>query len=860
MLKTFYKKLIVVTLVTVMLLSVLPMAAFADGPFSVVSGAITVSSTKSSTMVNDVFTATATSTSGCNSVTTETNEITIKNVSGSEGTVSFRYTLTLNGGTAKINGTAVTSSSTYSASLANNASITVSITSSSSAANTTTIALSNFNIVLTGNTQRTVTVNGAVGGTVRYSGGTLSNGQSTSISTDFNTGLTLTAVPAVADGYDFGYWKDGNGKILSTSEVLILKPLADTTVIPVFTQGGVFSVGSNIFLSLSEAISYAQGASTKVIVPYKNCTVSSGNYTIPNGVTLLVPFDSANTVYTTTDSSLFDYNVYSNPVAYRTLTLGEGANITVANGGKISVPSRLTTKGQFGGTNGMPYGFHGRIDMNEGSSITLQSGAELYAYGFISGSGHITAQSGSTVYECFQIKNWRGGSISTSSKILNGTVFLFNQYFIQNIEVPLTLNYGATEKIVTAVNMSSSVYSTSGTFIGTGGLFIPNSSGSSITKSYDGATDRMTYDVVGNCSLNSMTLKLAGQTVKSSSYVLPIANNFTINVHSGTTTINSDLAFITGSRAVIDKSAQVTIANGAEVYIYDADEWGFFAGNEAMMYPVSYTTVNGTRAIRNNDSLTDVVFDVNGTLNISGAFYTTTGGADITSSKKTGRINFSAAAGTATKTQQIANQEDVVDVAITAAQLHNGNGSYTATSGSKSGDYFAYSPLFNQWKKNYDVSSEAYLDINEDGSFDMGDISLIVNYSNNNDTMTSSQQSKADLNGDGVIDEFDAAYLDRIFYPDPNGYVDGDVDQDGDVDLTDYTLIRDYMSGVAQGTSTADLMAASYLDQDRYAELIDVYGDDIIVTQQYYTADINYDKAVDAFDLFIVDKINNNIV
>lgn len=856
MLKTFYKKLIVAALVTLMILSALPMAAFAAVNKTINGVEITTTGSNDSSS-NTTVTAQATTTSGCNGNTTETNTVTIKNKSGSSGTLSFSYTLTLNGGTVKIGNTAVTSSGTYSAIIENDASITVTITSPADVA-TTKVEFGNFSVV-DPNASRTITINGATGGTVKCGSVTVNAGESKAVSTTYSTGVTLTAT--AANGYAFGFWKDASGKVLSYSAKYTVKPTADMTVSPVFSNGGFFMVGSTLYFSLSEAIAAASNSSSnKVIITYVNSTVPAGNYTIPNGVTLLVPFDEANTIYTTEPEAVYSH---STPSPYRILTLADGVNITVANGGKICVPSKISGYGQNASSwNGTPTGKHGRIHMDEGSSITLQSGAALYCYGYISGSGSVTAKSGSTVWEAMQFRCWRGGT--ASSNMQNG-VFPMSQYYVQNVEAPLTLESGSTEKVFVVFNASSTPYSTSTTFIGSGGMFVPSGS---VTKRYDSATDRLIIDVNGNLSVSALSLSLKvslfNVNLNTSNYdSMPINSNITVHVHSGTTTVNQSLGFLPGSELSLDQGAVFSIASGKKVFVYDKDEWGPYACDSYQLVPVGYSTANGTTAKRTEDDLVDAKLDINGTVNISGYLYTTESGANIISSKKTGKIVYNTNAPSNTTTQQATQSgTDItkVNINITSAQLHNGNGSYTATSGSNSGDYFAYSPLFNQWKKNYDVSSEAYLDINEDGSFDMGDISLIVNYSNNNDTMTSSQQSKADLNHDGVIDEFDAAYLDRIFYPDPNGYVDGDVDQDGDVDLTDYTLIRDYMSGVAQGTSTANLMAASYLDQDRYAELIDVYGDDVIVTQQYYTADVNYDKAVDAFDLFIVDKINNNIV
>ncbi|MBQ5995034.1 MAG: leucine-rich repeat protein [Clostridia bacterium] len=148
-------------------------------------------------------------------------------------------------------------------------------------------------------------------------------------------------------------------------------------------------------------------------------------------------------------------------------------------------------------------------------------------------------------------------------------------------------------------------------------------------------------------------------------------------------------------------------------------------------------------------------------------------------------------------------------------------------------------------------------DINEDDVEDINDIAFIIAASEGEVTMTASQSANADLNADGVIDAFDAAALDRIFYS--SEIRDGDVNQDGDIDIADYAMIKSHISGVDSDEShPANLLDKAYLGND-YASFKDNYSDGVIITAQYYTADINKDRAVDAFDLFYLDKIINGV-
>lgn len=142
-------------------------------------------------------------------------------------------------------------------------------------------------------------------------------------------------------------------------------------------------------------------------------------------------------------------------------------------------------------------------------------------------------------------------------------------------------------------------------------------------------------------------------------------------------------------------------------------------------------------------------------------------------------------------------------------------------------------------------------DINEDGYEDINDIAFIISASVGEITMTASQEAKADLNGDGVVDAFDAAELDRIMFS--VNTAKGDVNQDGEVNEVDYAMVKSYVE------CTNDLLSTDYLES-RYDTLKTQYPEGTIITQQYYCADYDCDKAVDAFDLFYLDKRINNLI
>ena len=624
----------------------------------------------------------ATSTSGGCSDTSYKSTLTITNKKSTTATLSFDYSIEQNSGTIQVDGTEVSSGASFTKELAANESVKVYIKSGSTSA-ATKITLTN--VVLVSDVNATATFVPAENGTYTVDGRLITEDYS-------NTQSSMTAYQVVAtpaDGYQFMGWYDvSNAKYISTSAKAALNIDSDCTITARFASktAALFETGGQPFDDLDDAVSYAQANGQTKITLASDGSIS-GNYTIPAGITLLIPFDEAGTLYTDAPAAIRTAPA-SKP--FRTLTMSEGSSITV--NGAISLGGRYYAAG--GSEQGRPVGDYGYIKMADNSSVTVKNGGNLYAWGFISGSGSVLAESGATVYEFYQIADFRGGS--ASSTIANGgkKVFPFSQYFVQNIEVPLTLNAGANEKVYSGVYAMSTTYTTAINFIGDNGMFKVTSG--SFTKDYDEKTDRLVFTVNGEAALNTLSLKLAGQSVNSASYVLPITNNITINIQSGNVTINQDAALLAGVEVNIAEGAGLTVANGKNIYFYDSDEWNSdnFVWGPCKFKSVAYAP--GKVYNRSNNDLADAKMDVNGSVTAIGAIYTTESGADICSSNGTGKYIQQGTPGTATATYQYnANGNKAVTIPITAAKLHNADGTYTETATANAGDIISY--VYGVW-------------------------------------------------------------------------------------------------------------------------------------------------------------------
>ena len=682
MIQRISKRFLSLLLVAVMVLALVP--AITLPAFAATSGTVTGLSDANiglsfSGDADDAWSATGTtitgsvvSVGGICSDTHHNSTLTIKNNKTAKATLSFNYAIEANSGTIEVNGTAVTANGAFNKELAVGESIKVYIKSGS----TTATKITMTNVALVSDVTATTTFVPAENGTYTVDGKTVTETYS-------NTQSSMTAYQVVAtpaEGYQFlGWYNLTTGKCIATAASTALNIESDCTITAKFASKTValFETGGQRFADLNEAVAYAQTNGQSKITLATDGSIS-GTYTIPAGITLLIPFDAAGTLYTDAPAAI---RTTSASKAFRTLTMSEGTSITV--NGAISLGGRYFAAG--GGQQGRPVGDYGYIKMADNSSITVKNGGSLYAWGFISGSGSVLAESGATVYEFYQIADFRGGSASSN---MGNKVFPFSQYFVQNIEVPLTLNAGANEKVYSGVYAMSTTYTTSINFIGNNGMFKVVSG--SFTKDYDEKTDRLILTVNGEAELNTLALKLAGMSVNSASYVLPITNNISINIQSGKVTINQDAALLAGVEVNIAEGADLTVASGKTIYVYDGDEWNSdnFVWGSCKFKSVAYAP--GKAYNRTNADLKDVKIDVNGTLTALGAIYTTKGGADICSSGGTGVYSQQGTPGTETVTHQYNSNSNDISITITPAKLHNADGSYVETKTAKAGDTINY--------------------------------------------------------------------------------------------------------------------------------------------------------------------------
>lgn len=429
--------------------------------------------------------------------------------------------------------------------------------------------------------------------------------------------------------------------------------------------------------SLEDALAYANNNPSKSVTIFmeNDYVLGAGYYTIPANATLVVPMSDDQNIaypYITHRSE----SAYPTPYVFRTLTFASGVNMSVL--GTIELSGEQFSKGG-DPEQSIPGGPYGRLILKPGSHVTLNDGAELRAWGYVTGdgtraadgtylSGEIDARRGSSVREQFQIGDWKGGDISFTmiqDKDPQQKMHLFPiyEYFIQNVESPVKYHPGSALYCSTAVDAQVLAYANDIKVVGKMGepaMFLMDEMADAentwVRKWYDANKDRQVYEINSGAQLGSMVINL-GEIPKalidpsqlgnynivmdSRKYILPLTSNMKIHLLSGYMQFTQSTACLPGMEVEIDKESTISLINlkradvveGA-LYLYDSDQWGTYVHNGKdgkFGTRVHYSaTLNGQPTARNissADAIGDAILNVHGTFQVDSAcaVYTTVG-------------------------------------------------------------------------------------------------------------------------------------------------------------------------------------------------------------------------------------------
>lgn len=483
-------------------------------------------------------------------------------------------------------------------------------------------------------------------------------------------GITVTTAPET--DYKFTLWQSmkDNRSVIVTQEKnesggTVIRPENGTTISPVFEKSdaeAAFSVGGTPYYYWDDAMQAAAKDNSKVVTLTKDYTLpdkaanagrygtyavadEKGNmtYNIPTDVTVVVPFDDTDT--RNTDTFVDDGNLgrkgapSSTPTtpssAYRTLTVPQGATLNVNPGATLLVNAKTATYDT--SNQSCVYGKYGKMVLGGQMDVS----GTLYANGYIVDEnhdngkrhvGHINAKAGSKVYQIMQIKDFRGGTVTSA---VSGKVMAINMYYFQNIMADITYKYGsemkaqaalcpadAEEGIRANISVISNGESAGSMFTMTGG---------EVETNYDYQTDRLNVLISGNVDMQYLSIDTNFLAINTKNYQLAVNDNMPITVKDGgALTMNYGMKFLPGAKVTVKKGGTLNISDkdSAEVFLYSKatyqQEWANKAWRNTLFCDLIQSARDKNKyqeARISADNFSDATIDVCGTLNIAGQLY-----------------------------------------------------------------------------------------------------------------------------------------------------------------------------------------------------------------------------------------------
>lgn len=438
---------------------------------------------------------------------------------------------------------------------------------------------------------------------------------------------------------------------------LSLCVLAHATEEPATTD--FLQVTGMTFNDWTTAITMAQATGDPIIL-IENHTLGE-NVEIPSGVTLVIPYDS-NLKTTTND---YDREATANATgAYKTLTVPTGKNLTVE--GTLIVNAKV--QGMSNQDEGCITGTYGAMVVDGTVEVT----GTLYARGYITGSGSMTVKDGASAYQLLQVRDWRGGTVTSA---IYDEVFPINVFYFQNIMVPTTYEYNSNmyTQYFTSTKSTLGIYHVAqgdAKIIGTSNAVFNMSEGSTIDTNYgNGALNVTTKGDITSGSLVITTHGLiTDYTISTANVELPLPN-MNVTVESGNFTINSDIKMLPGSTATVAQGATLTINSGKNLYVYAADDYNgqnYAYNNSYWRKNLAADVLGSASGVRVTEG--DATLTVNGTLTANGGLYYSASGASTIVKGENGVITPATPTTTPKAIKECVsnNKNNIVDVTFTA--------------------------------------------------------------------------------------------------------------------------------------------------------------------------------------------------
>ena len=404
-------------------------------------------------------------------------------------------------------------------------------------------------------------------------------------------GGTITGVPSTTyagaryrllarpnSGYEFYGWiEKTTGAFWGIENELTFIASQPYQIEAVFAPTGSYAAGRGTEFYTDLAAALADARSGETVRMYQDATLTA-DATVPSGVTLLVPCKADDTGYQNEKYNYDNPDTANRKAVYRTLTIAEGATLTI--NGTLLVNS-VSGRASAGHYDQDVTGGYGRVVVN--GSIVVENGGLLDNFGYISGSGTVTAKSGGTIGDMYIVKNWRGGS--QAYDMYSAGVYPMNEYELQNITVPVTIESGASYTGLVKMYASGSYYYTRFPQVDNANGLIRLADGAVLTKTIDNGREK--HAVTGGAEFASSALNVVGMTLSTGDYVYPINGIYDFVLDNGEYTFAESFKFMPGATMTANSGANLTVNDGKTVVFYDSFKTADPANTDNTQYPSS---------------------------------------------------------------------------------------------------------------------------------------------------------------------------------------------------------------------------------------------------------------------------------
>ena len=686
------RRAISLVLCLVMVLGVMPVleipvfaASVSDIPtevgLSITYGNSGSGTVKSTSPLN--VTLTIAGTGSCSGGSTQTSDIVITNTSGVAQTVTFTYdgTIANNGefwedGVQKMG---VNESSKTTKSIAsNNVSLnmkagdtkTFKIVSGKGTSSVVTLNLKNITTAPIATSE--ITFLTSEGGSYTVDGSAVTE----------ETKISKIEVPVVAtadSGYSFlGWVEESTGRVFSLKASDTITFSESVCVKPLFVENNsatawYLAAGNHLVADLNEAINIVKrGAGSSFIILKTSGILPAGNYEIPAGVSMLLPYSSAEIFraepqeWSLEDMSLNASNFPDPPEVsivsgktYSSVGTTEYIRLTMAEGAHITLNGTLEVSGQTHPLASGTWGNYAVLQMSSNTSITVGSTGKLFAWGYVRGNGTITVEPSGTVFEHYDVADYPAGGAGDLDPMNEAGVFGLTNYAFNNVEVPTTYKAGAKLKaymVMTGFNIGTNAFLRE--FIGNSSDSVFRLNSGIVTKSYVGGRQKLEFTDNAEVALNKLYININATIVNytidsSKTSGMPLSHNWDIIMKGNSTaTLNCSLLMYAGSTLTVENGSKIVVPSGVKLSLLDPTS-----------DPSGVTS--------------DAVLDLNGEIETSGGFYTSTTNGDlpvVKSSKGTGKVTVKVV-GTE-ETINVRSDRTTAAVNVVPAKLQNNNGTY----------------------------------------------------------------------------------------------------------------------------------------------------------------------------------------